>query len=140
MCTTSHLFTRHTHCYSTTTFICIFFFLMIRRPPRSTLFPYTTLFRSQDLASHHARHVHPRGHADDHRHGRERGAHEGGEGQEHEDRREREHRVREPEQQIGRASCRERVEISGVAGAVKEKKKDRETETTKRHESADGSR
>src|SRR2546422_7119411 len=36
-------------------FVCIavanltifFFFLMIRRPPRSTLFPYTTLFRSQ---------------------------------------------------------------------------------------------
>src|SRR6266702_5813700 len=26
-----------------------FFFLMIRRPPRSTLFPYTTLFRSYDL-------------------------------------------------------------------------------------------
>src|SRR2546427_1170352 len=26
--------------------IPIFFFLMIRRPPRSTLFPYTTLFRS----------------------------------------------------------------------------------------------
>src|SRR3712207_7588999 len=26
----------------------IFFFLMIRRPPRSTLFPYTTLFRSRD--------------------------------------------------------------------------------------------
>ena len=26
-------------------FLC-FFFLMIRRPPRSTLFPYTTLFRS----------------------------------------------------------------------------------------------
>src|SRR3712207_7054898 len=26
---------------------CIFFFLMIRRPPRSTLFPYTTLFRSE---------------------------------------------------------------------------------------------
>src|SRR3989475_12493043 len=26
-----------------------FFFLMIRRPPRSTLFPYTTLFRSQGL-------------------------------------------------------------------------------------------
>src|SRR2546422_561557 len=25
------------------------FFLMIRRPPRSTLFPYTTLFRSRDL-------------------------------------------------------------------------------------------
>src|SRR2546430_10273717 len=26
-----------------------FFFLMIRRPPRSTLFPYTTLFRSLEL-------------------------------------------------------------------------------------------
>src|SRR2546426_8672584 len=26
--------------------LLIFFFLMIRRPPRSTLFPYTTLFRS----------------------------------------------------------------------------------------------
>src|SRR5690554_7243608 len=26
----------------------LFFFLMIRRPPRSTLFPYTTLFRSRD--------------------------------------------------------------------------------------------
>src|SRR5256885_10862476 len=29
----------------------MFFFLMIRRPPRSTLFPYTTLFRS-DLPGH----------------------------------------------------------------------------------------
>src|SRR5215211_8939297 len=30
-------------------FFCVvfFFFLMIRRPPRSTLFPYTTLFRSR---------------------------------------------------------------------------------------------
>ena len=27
--------------------LLLFFFLMIRRPPRSTLFPYTTLFRSQ---------------------------------------------------------------------------------------------
>src|SRR5476649_2970468 len=27
-------------------FLTLFFFLMIRRPPRSTLFPYTTLFRS----------------------------------------------------------------------------------------------
>src|SRR2546430_17735590 len=26
--------------------VVVFFFLMIRRPPRSTLFPYTTLFRS----------------------------------------------------------------------------------------------
>src|SRR5947199_10346421 len=35
-------------------FFFFFFFLMIRRPPRSTLFPYTTLFRSwhriRDLA------------------------------------------------------------------------------------------
>src|SRR2546430_17719931 len=27
-------------------YLSFFFFLMIRRPPRSTLFPYTTLFRS----------------------------------------------------------------------------------------------
>src|SRR3712207_9230908 len=30
-------------------FIVFFFFLMIRRPPRSTLFPYTTLFRSDPV-------------------------------------------------------------------------------------------
>src|SRR5262247_2283238 len=32
-------------------FLCcfFFFFLMIRRPPRSTLFPYTTLFRSPNV-------------------------------------------------------------------------------------------
>src|SRR2546421_10555591 len=30
-------------------FFILFFFLMIRRPPRSTLFPYTTLFRSVRL-------------------------------------------------------------------------------------------
>src|SRR6266566_7025898 len=30
--------------------IFFFFFLMIRRPPRSTLFPYTTLFRSRAAA------------------------------------------------------------------------------------------
>src|SRR2546430_17725308 len=29
--------------------LLVFFFLMIRRPPRSTLFPYTTLFRSLGL-------------------------------------------------------------------------------------------
>src|SRR3712207_7758487 len=32
------------------TSLSFFFFLMIRRPPRSTLFPYTTLFRSPDGA------------------------------------------------------------------------------------------
>src|SRR2546430_13277457 len=31
------------------TYTYFFFFLMIRRPPRSTLFPYTTLFRSPSL-------------------------------------------------------------------------------------------
>src|SRR5688572_8447439 len=30
------------------------FFLMIPRPPRSTLFPYTTLFRSRRAAQHHS--------------------------------------------------------------------------------------
>src|SRR3990167_1238183 len=30
--------------------LCFFFFLMMRRPPRSTLFPYTTLFRSRHIA------------------------------------------------------------------------------------------
>src|SRR3982751_7014555 len=40
--------------------LILFFFLMIRRPPRSTLFPYTTLFRS-----HHAAHAgRKRGRAD----------------------------------------------------------------------------
>src|SRR5579862_10015713 len=35
-------------------FYLLFFFLMIRRPPRSTLFPYTTLFRSRsDAAENH---------------------------------------------------------------------------------------
>src|SRR5437870_10055893 len=32
--------------FCTFSFFFFFFFLMIRRPPRSTLFPYTTLFRS----------------------------------------------------------------------------------------------
>src|SRR5689334_23975712 len=35
-----------------TTFFLVFFF-MIRRPPRSTLFPYTTLFRSRVLGLDH---------------------------------------------------------------------------------------
>src|SRR5215831_20826410 len=35
-------------------FFFFFFFLMIRRPPRSTLFPYTTLFRSR--GARHADH------------------------------------------------------------------------------------
>src|SRR5256885_5672046 len=47
--------------------IFFFFFLIIRRPPRSTLFPYTTLFRSlerghrqrTDLAALHGAHRRP---------------------------------------------------------------------------------
>src|SRR5467141_4518161 len=38
--------------FSTSSFsVLFFFFLMIRRPPRSTLFPYTTLFRSADVGA-----------------------------------------------------------------------------------------
>src|SRR5258708_14093631 len=37
--------------------VCLFFFLMIRRPPRSTLFPYTTLFRSNLTAVLHVGHA-----------------------------------------------------------------------------------
>src|SRR6266446_7353086 len=46
-------------------FSTFFFFLMIRRPPRSTLFPYTTLFRSRPAAERRdARHPRPsRSHA-----------------------------------------------------------------------------
>src|SRR6478752_10048031 len=36
-------------------FLFFFFFLMIRRPPRSTLFPYTTLFRSRVQGSSNSR-------------------------------------------------------------------------------------
>src|SRR5256885_7931314 len=36
---------------SCSSLVLVFFFLMIRRPPRSTLFPYTTLFRSSSSAS-----------------------------------------------------------------------------------------
>src|SRR3989449_8538679 len=72
-------------------YLVSFFFLMIRRPPRSTLFPYTTLFRSRlgdDLYAlgRPARpgEPRPRGRAPHHervRHGPRRGDHEpGGEG------------------------------------------------------------
>src|SRR2546425_6993758 len=37
-----------------------FFFLMIRRPPRSTLFPYTTLFRSPAIITKHVYEIAPR--------------------------------------------------------------------------------
>src|SRR2546426_12668112 len=35
----------------------LFFFLMIRRPPRSTLFPYTTLFRSHQQLAKYSPHL-----------------------------------------------------------------------------------
>src|SRR5947209_15252794 len=40
-----------TNCFS---YLDLFFFLMIRRPPISTLFPYTTLFRSRRLVLLHS--------------------------------------------------------------------------------------
>src|SRR5437016_9419930 len=43
--------------FSLVLFCFFFFFLMIRRPPRSTLFPYTTLFRSH-LVGHRRLHIH----------------------------------------------------------------------------------
>src|SRR2546427_10358096 len=48
-------------------FLLFFFFLMIRRPPRSTLFPYTTLFRSPPEGWDDDRHPagRPRRHASD---------------------------------------------------------------------------
>src|SRR5438876_8286233 len=48
MCTLSSLVRDHIYCLLIIFFFYsfFFFFLMIRRPPRSTLFPYTTLFRS----------------------------------------------------------------------------------------------
>src|SRR5437763_17052926 len=38
----------------------LFFFLMIPRPPRSTLFPYTTLFRSPEIPRPSVAHLPPR--------------------------------------------------------------------------------
>src|SRR5256885_8637383 len=43
--------------YSIYFIFTFFFFLMIRRPPRSTLFPYTTLFRSRPLVRGQTRDV-----------------------------------------------------------------------------------
>src|SRR5258706_10806120 len=42
--------------------VFFFFFLMIRRPPRSTLFPYTTLFRSEARRAHRQRRARARLH------------------------------------------------------------------------------
>src|SRR2546430_10385225 len=45
----------------TVVIVTFFFFLMIRRPPRSTLFPYTTLFRSLRVRQPDAQGRHRRG-------------------------------------------------------------------------------
>src|SRR2546422_5200864 len=47
-------------------FFLFFFFLMIRRPPRSTLFPYTTLFRSHVGEVRPARGIYAQGEAEHH--------------------------------------------------------------------------
>src|SRR2546430_9439754 len=73
--------------------ILFFFFLMIRRPPRSTLFPYTTLFRSQVVEAEDGlpdrrgrprrsagRHPGAAGRGEDQRHGGCRGGGGGGGG------------------------------------------------------------
>src|SRR3712207_8775898 len=56
----------------------MFFFLMIRRPPRSTLFPYTTLFRSHERRRHEQRHGVRRGRGERRRGVRAREAQRGG--------------------------------------------------------------
>src|ERR1051326_9250474 len=59
-------------CKDMAVLVCLFFFLMIRRPPRSTLFPYTTLFRSQEdpgsaaLQVRSDRHHHAPGRSEEH--------------------------------------------------------------------------
>src|SRR5436305_14917378 len=46
--------------FSLRSFLFVFFFLMFRRPPRSTLFPYTTLFRSRAAVASRSRQATPR--------------------------------------------------------------------------------
>src|SRR5256885_7241002 len=64
-----------------------FFFLMIRRPPRSTLFPYTTLFRSGNRVPHRRRRPRTR-----------------------QDRQSRDHQRRPAEAQLDSPACRARSE------------------------------
>src|SRR5437899_4597062 len=45
--------------YTLLVYSCLSFFLMIRLPPRSTLFPYTTLFRSAEDYDHHQDYYRP---------------------------------------------------------------------------------
>src|SRR5436305_14347418 len=57
--TITHARTLHT--YDTAERYSFFFFFMLQRPPTSTLFPYTTLFRSVRHAAHPATRVRVRG-------------------------------------------------------------------------------
>src|SRR2546430_7309119 len=59
--------------YLFTSLFFFFFFLMIRRPPRSTLFPYTTLFRSLKRSESDFRCLRHWGPADDRIRGPKRG-------------------------------------------------------------------
>src|SRR5436309_14673206 len=52
---TDHIFTRRDLFISLIDLVIFFFFLMIRRPPRATLFPYTTLFRSSRFSQRRSR-------------------------------------------------------------------------------------
>src|SRR6266536_5496152 len=47
--------------HSPSQILLFFFFLMLRRPPRSTLFPYTTLFRSRHRGTCHRERTRPGG-------------------------------------------------------------------------------
>src|SRR2546430_17409016 len=90
---------------------------MIRRPPRSTLFPYTTLFRSIETL-HELRAQTPEHHPGERHRGHLALDHEA------EGRRERrrEHDAVEGTGEIGRGSGRGRGEISGGAVSFKKKK------------------
>src|SRR2546430_17713190 len=83
---------------------------MIRRPPRSTLFPYTTLFRSVPENSVGMRDCARGGGRIPRRAARRDEGERGGKSE-------------TGRAGIGRASCRGRGEISGVAGSFKKKKK-----------------
>src|SRR2546427_9729038 len=97
---------------------------MIRRPPRSTLFPYTTLFRSLRGGSRARRQAGAVGLAGGSRVGERTDADGDGSGREWQHGADgggqrAEHQLRADE--IGRASWRERVEISVGGGSLKKK-------------------
>src|SRR5207253_8112713 len=56
-----HSFISYLFSFSIVSSFFFFFFLMIRRPPRSTLFPYTTLFRSRNMTAPFGNDARPEG-------------------------------------------------------------------------------